>query len=121
MPQRHEDLVAFQRADALCVRVYQLTTGFPPSERFALCAQLRRAAYSVPANIVEGMAQTLPRWRLRHLRIAAGSLAELSYGLSLSSRLGYVSDQDLEALVAEAKRTSAPLHGLIASTKRAAG
>ena len=57
MGQPHENLVAWQRADDLCVTIYELTrTHFPREERYQLASQLRRAAYSVPANIVEGHA-----------------------------------------------------------------
>jgi hypothetical protein len=57
MGQPHENLVAWQRADDLCVKTYQLTRDrFPREERYQLASQLRRAAYSVAANIVEGYA-----------------------------------------------------------------
>jgi len=38
--------------------VYGLTSSFPDYEKFRLTGQLCRAASSVPANIVEGNAQT---------------------------------------------------------------
>jgi four helix bundle protein len=57
MSQAHEKLVAWQRADDLCVEIYRLTReNLPPSERYELSKQLRRAAYSVPANLAEGFA-----------------------------------------------------------------
>ena len=63
---RHESLVAWQRADDLFIELHQLALTFPAHERFELGSQLRRAAYSVPANIVEGMARRYRRDRDDH-------------------------------------------------------
>jgi four helix bundle protein len=99
MGQPHETLIARQRADDLCVRIYTVTQArFPRDERFSLSAQLRRAAYSVAANIVEGYAFPEGKLRARHLRIAIGSLAEVSYGLHLTHRVGYLAASDHEDL-----------------------
>ena len=53
----HENLVAWQRADDLFIAIHRLThQRFPVSERYELGSQLRRAAWSIPANLVEGIA-----------------------------------------------------------------
>jgi len=75
---RHHSLVAWQRADDLFIKVHVLAIKqFPAFERFELASQLRKAAYSVPANIVEGFARRHRRARLHFLNIAEGSLAEV--------------------------------------------
>ena len=57
MSLAHHSLVAWQRADDLFIRLHQLSLkAFPAYERFELGGQLRRAAFSVAANIVEGFA-----------------------------------------------------------------
>ena len=112
MGQPHENLVAWQRADDLCVTIYELTrTHFPREERYHLASQLRRAAYSVPANIVEGYAYAEGPARARYLRIAVASLAEVSYGLHLARRIGFVKTVDYEKLE-RTRLIAAPLHGL---------
>jgi four helix bundle protein len=45
---------AWRLADDLTVAIYGRTRSFPREEIYGLTSQLRRAAYSVPANIVEG-------------------------------------------------------------------
>ena len=79
MPLRHHSLIAWQRADDLLVVLHKLAgETFPKEERYALSAQLRRAAYSVAANIVEGYAREHPKERLHFLNISWGSLKHFS-------------------------------------------
>jgi four helix bundle protein len=50
-------IAAWQLADDLTVAIYERTRSFPKEEMYGLTSQLRRASYSVPANIVEGSAR----------------------------------------------------------------
>lgn len=115
MPLTHERLVAWQRADDLFISIHTLTARFPSDERFGLVTQMRRAAYSVPANIVEGMARRSRRDRLRFLNVAEASLAELTYCLHASLRLGYLTPDEHAVARGAAMQTGAPLAGLIRS------
>lgn len=109
---------AWKRADDLTVAIYEQTQAFPKEELYGLTAQLRRAAYSVPANIAEGSARESKRDYLHFLYIARGSLTEVQYFVHLSHRLGYLSDTDYQTLSEQIKGTFACLHGLIQAVKR---
>ena len=50
----YQKLVVWQKADELAFAVYQAAKGFPRDERYGMTSQLRRAALSVPTNLVEG-------------------------------------------------------------------
>ncbi len=61
----------------LAEAVYTASDRLPPSERFELARQMRRAAVSIPANIAEGEGRNYSRAFMNHLSIALGSLKEL--------------------------------------------
>ena len=85
----HNKLQAFQLADESTLLIYRLTKGFPKEELYGLTSQMRRAAVSIPSNIVEGCSRETEAEYLRYLEIAFGSLRELHCQLSLAKRLGY--------------------------------
>ena len=94
----HTKLRAFELADEVALLVYKITAGFPKEELYGLTSQMRRAAVSVPSNIVEGCARDSQADYLRFLNIAFGSLRELHYQLGLSKSLGFFDTKE-ETLV----------------------
>ncbi len=92
----YKKLLAWQVADELVNAVYDLTFKFPKDELYSLTSQLRRAALSVPANIIEGHARN-NRNEFRHfLSIALGSLAEAGYYLEFALKRKYISQSDFD-------------------------
>jgi len=112
---------AWKLADDLTVAIYQATQTFPREEIYGLTSQLRRASYSVPANIVEGSSRDSKKDYLHFLYISRGSLSETQYFVHLSRRLGYLSDVDAERLIGQTRQTFACLHGLIKAVEKEAG
>jgi len=113
----HTKLRAFELADEVAMLVYRVTARFPKEELFGLTSQIRRAAVSVPSNIVEGYARDSQADYLRFLNIAFGSLRELHYQLNLSKRLGFLTNEDsslIEPKILEAEKV---LSGLIRSLR----
>jgi four helix bundle protein len=112
---------AWRLADDLTVAIYESTRCFPKEEIYGLTSQLRRAAYSVPANIVEGASRESKKDYLHFLYIARGSLSEAQYFIHLAQRLRYLTPDDAEALRQQTKITFACLHGLIRAVEKEAG
>jgi four helix bundle protein len=116
----HRKLRTFELADQLAVAVYQETRAFPKEELFGLTSQIRRAAVSIPSNIVEGCARNTEADYLRFLDMAYGSVREVEYQLSLAMRLGILPDDASRKLLPLCQETGRVLHGLICSMRPSA-
>lgn len=85
---RWRNLEVWKKADELAFQVYQATRAFPKEELYGLTSQIRRAALSVPTNIVEGYSRKGDKEIARFVGISLGSLAETKYLLHFSNRIG---------------------------------
>ncbi len=113
----HRKLKAFELADSLAVKVYQATSRLPREELFGLTSQMRRAAVSVAANIVEGCARESIKEYVQFLDRAFGSLRELGYFIDLAHRLGFLSRDSAAALNTRYDECARTLTGLIRSLR----
>jgi len=98
------DLIVWQKAHEFVLAVYPFSESFPRKEIFCLCAQFRRAAISIPANIAEGFGKRSRADKARFLNIAQGSLEECRYYVILSEDLGYGKTQELERKLEDVSR-----------------
>src|SRR5690348_3185918 len=96
--RKYRSLVVWQRAHSLSVGMLRATDRHYHPRSRAVFDQLRRAALSVEANIVEGYALgTTPQFR-RHLRIALGSAAEVECFLEVVGEVEYMPRSALDEL-----------------------
>ncbi|MDX2187824.1 MAG: four helix bundle protein [Opitutaceae bacterium] len=96
--------MVWQRAHRFVLEIYGLTSTFPLEERYGLTSQLRRAAASVPANIVEGFRRSTVRERVRFYNIAQASADECVYHLILAHDLGFSDTLKLQQELDELSR-----------------
>jgi four helix bundle protein len=71
---------------------------------YGLCSQLRRAAVSIAANIVEGFRKRGRADKVRFMNTAEGSIEESRYYLILAEDLGYGETGHLMAALEEVSR-----------------
>lgn len=74
-----KDSILLKKADSYAHSVYELTKQLPKDELFGLTSQLRRAALSVPLNIIEGYARQSTKVQVQFLHVSYGSLKESQY------------------------------------------
>jgi len=110
-----KDLIVWQKSHQLTLDIYRATSLFPNSEKFGIVSQIRRAAYSVPSNIVEGHSRKSRKEFLQFLSIAKGSLEELKYFIILSGDLGYINDETAKRLEEISEEVSKILHAFTKS------
>ncbi len=98
MKRRYAELLAWQKAHRLTIDMYRVSLSYPKDEQYGLVSQIRRAASSIPANIVEGHSRSSTNEFKHFLSIARGSAVELDYFLLLSKDLGYLEDDIVDQL-----------------------
>ena len=116
---RLESLLAWKRAMDLAVRICKdVLPVFPESEKYALTAQLRRAAQSIPTNIAEGFGRYYFQEAVRFCTIARGSLIEVYSHLAFAARMEYLSGSTFDELANELSEVHRILNGYIGFLKR---
>ncbi len=87
--------MVWQKAHQFVLQVYVDTRKFPKEELYGLTSQLRRAAFSIAANIAEGFRKRSHQDKARFLNISEGSLEECRYYLILAHDLKYLDKTSL--------------------------
>jgi len=93
----------FKKSHKLVLEIYEITKDFPREELYGLVSQLRRAAYSITMNLVEGGTRQGEKEFSQFINISLGSCEEMRYQLLLSKDLGYIDSEKHEKLDNEAE------------------
>lgn len=119
--QKYRSLAAWQHAHRLAVQALRTTDARATYRTNSIFDQIRRAAVSVEANVVEGYALgTVGNFR-RHLRIAFASAAEVESLLGIVDEVGYLGSDETGPLRELASSALGAIHGLLRSPRLRAG
>lgn len=113
-----EDLIAWQKARALCASVYRTTAEGTFARDFPLRDQIRRAAISVMSNIAEGFERGKPGEFHQFLCVAKASCAELRSQLYTALDVSHMNGSDFESLMQQAREVARIVGGLRLSVER---
>ena len=108
-----EKLDVFKKAHKLTIELYKRTSNFPDREKYGLVSQIRRASYSINANLMEGSHRNGDGEYKQFAGIARGSAGELKYHLLLAKDLNYLSEQEYSKFKVQLEEISRMLAGLI--------
>ncbi|HLU30604.1 MAG TPA: four helix bundle protein [Acidimicrobiia bacterium] len=108
----YRNLNVWWRAKEMVRAVYELTAGYPPSERYGLTAQSRRAVVSIAANLAEGAGRRGSAEFARFVDIATGSAYELECHLLLAHDLRMIGDDELRRAMSRLDEIKRMLIGL---------
>ena len=92
----YHDLLVWSKSLEFVKLVYKLTNLFPKEEIYGLTSQLRRAAVSVLANIVEGRGKSTDKDFLKFLYISKGSLNECQCYFELAKELDFINQKQFD-------------------------
>lgn len=113
MYQDTSKLIAWQKSHEFVLMIYKISQDFPKEEMYGLTSQIRRAAVSVPSNIIEGRARGYGAETKRFYMIARASLEEAKYQVLLARDLGYVSNDVYNQVNSFADEAGRLLGGMI--------
>jgi len=113
-----EKLDVWQNSKDLAKKIYKITEKFPANEKFGLTSQITRAVVSVPSNIAEGTGRKSMKDRAHFYQIAYGSLMETLSHLYISKDIGYINEEQFNALKSDIKIVSSKLNALYFATKK---
>lgn len=92
-----------------------MTKDFPKDEKYGIVSQIRRAASSIPTNIVEGCGQIDNGNLIRFLGIARGSSFELEYLILLARDLDYLKNDKYSTMNEKVEQLIGMITNLIKS------
>ena len=101
MTRNHKTLDIFIESNQLLDEVYAWADRLPAEEKFGLQSQLRRAALSVPTNLVEGCNRRTDSDTAHFVFIALASAAEVQYLLDFAKKRYFTAEaRAIEQLIA---------------------
>jgi four helix bundle protein len=114
-----ETAPVWQKALAFALKVQrEIVPAFPPEEKWARGAQLRRSVQSIPGNIAEGYGRYYDQESIHFCTIARGSLEESYTYLSVANQPGYASSNIFQTLENEVIEMRRMLNGNIAFLRK---
>jgi len=108
-----ENLDVYKYSHALTIRIYKITATYPKDEIYGLVSQMRRAAVSICSNLSEGGSRISKAEMKQFIGFARGSVAELSYQITLSLDIGYINQSVYDDLQKQTRSIHKMLTGLI--------
>ena len=112
---KFQNLIVWQNAKNVAVKIYRLTNSSTFSKDFGFKDQIQRASVSIVSNIAEGDELGSDKQSVRHFYIAKGSSAELITQLIIAYEIGYIEEIAKKEITDDCDKIMAMLSKLIKS------
>jgi four helix bundle protein len=108
------DMIIYQKAFDLTMRIFFLTQKFPKEEIFGLTSQIRRSSRSVCANFGEAYRRRrYPAHMVSKLTDSDAENTETQVHLDVAIACGYLTPEELKPLLALSEEVGVILNSLI--------
>jgi four helix bundle protein len=115
----YKDLLVWQLAKDLAVRVYCVSESQNLKKDFGLCDQIRRCAVSDASNLAEGDERSSDRDSVRFFYMAKGSVAEVRTQIQIACEVGHLRKPEYDILEAEYEQLAKKIGSLIRARSQA--
>ena len=115
----YKDLLAFKKAFALAMKIFETSKRFPKEETYSLTDQIRKSSRSVCANFAEAFRRKkYPAHFLSKLSDSDSENAETSVWLDFSFACKYISDSEHKELTTDQEEVGRLLGDIIKSPEK---
>jgi four helix bundle protein len=112
--QSSKDLIVYQKAYRLAMKIFEVSKRFPPEERYALTSQIRRSSRSVCLNLREAWAKRRYEAHFSSkLSDCDGEMNETDSSLDFARDCGYISAKEHTDLTHECQEVGKMLGSMI--------
>ena len=113
------DLIVYQKAYKLSLKIHKITKNFPSSEKYSLTDQIRRSSRSVSANISEAWAKRrYIKSFVYKLTDCLGEAFETEVWLDMSLDLDYINKEEYDLLISNNEEVEKMLTSMINNPKK---
>ena len=112
--QSAEDLILYQKAYSLAMRIFEISKKFPVEERYAMTSQIRRSSRSVCQNLKEAWAKRRYEAHfISKLTDCDGENDETKTSLDFAKDCSYITPQEHQQMTSDCSEIGKMLGAMI--------
>lgn len=115
----YRDLIVYQKAFALAMKIFELTKNFPKEERYSLVDQIKRSSRSVCSCIAEAYRKRKYQpYFVNKCSDADGENSETIVWLEFSLACNYITENDFNQLEQDSEEVGRMLNSMIENPEK---
>ncbi len=115
----YRDLIVYQKAFALAMKIFELTKNFPKEERYSLVDQIKRSSRSVCSCIAEAYRKRkYQAYFVNKCSDADGENSETIVWLEFSLACNYITENDFNQLEQDSEEVGRMLNSMIENPEK---